>query len=75
MTYIERIHMLNKERKITNQDLAAMTDIPLGTLSKMLAGYSYSPKLSYIVSIATAFNVSIDYLLGRTPENKPYPKK
>lgn len=69
MNYIERINMLKKERKITNQDLAAMTDIPLGTLSKMLAGYSYSPKLSYIVSIATAFNVSIDYLVSGAEEN------
>jgi SOS-response transcriptional repressor LexA len=69
MNYIERINMLKKERKITNQDLAQMTDIPLGTLSKMLAGYSFSPKLSYIVSIATAFNVSIDYLISGTEEN------
>ena len=69
MNYIERINKLKKERKITNQDLAVMTDIPLGTLSKMLAGYSFSPKLSYIVSIATAFNVSIDYLVSGTEEN------
>lgn len=69
MNYIERINKLKKERKITNQDLAVMTEIPLGTLSKMLAGYSYSPKLSYIVAIATAFNVSIDYLISGAEEN------
>ncbi len=69
MNYIERINALKKERKITTQDLSAMTDIPVGTLSKMLAGYSESPRLSYIVAIATAFNVSLDYLISGVEEN------
>ncbi len=69
MNYIDRINMLKKERKMTNPDLSALTEIPLGTLTKMLAGYSESPKLSYIVSIATVFNVSLDYLIGGIEEN------
>ena len=69
MDYIERINKLKKERKITNAELSARTEIPLGTLSKMLAGYSDSPKLSYIVAIATVFNVSIDYIISGTEEN------
>ena len=69
MNYIERINALKKERKITTQDLSAMTDIPVGTLSKMLAGYSESPRLSYIVAIATAFNVSLDFLISGVEEN------
>lgn len=69
MNYIDRIKMLKKERKITTKDLSEMTDIPVGTLSKMLAGYSDSPKLSYIVLIATALNVSLDYLISGISEN------
>lgn len=69
MNYIDRINMLKKERKLTNPDLSALTDIPLGTLTKMLAGYAESPKLSYIVAIATVFNVSLDYLVSGIEEN------
>ena len=69
MNYIDRIKLLKKERKITTKELSEITEIPVGTLSKMLAGYSDSPKLSYVVSIATAFNVSLDYLICGIEEN------
>ncbi len=69
MNYIDRINQLKKEKGMTNSDLAKATDIPNGTLTKMLAGYSDSPKLSYIVSIATFFNVGIDYLVSGVEEN------
>ncbi len=69
MNYIDRIKMLKKERKITTKELSDATEIPVGTLSKMLAGYSDSPKLSYVVAIATAFNVSLDYLICGIEEN------
>lgn len=69
MNYIDKIKQLKKERKITTKELSEMTEIPVGTLSKMLAGYSDSPKLSYVVAIATAFNVSLDYLICGIEEN------
>ncbi len=69
MNYIDRINQLKKERGLTNADLAKATEIPNGTLTKMLAGYSESPKLSYIVAIATFFNVSLDYLISGIEEN------
>ena len=46
-----------------------MTGIPLGTLSKILAGISDSPKLVNIVAIAQALGCSLDYLVSGTPEN------
>ena len=69
MNYIDRIKALKKEKKITTKELSEATEIPVGTLSKMLAGYSDSPKLSYVVAIATAFNVSLDYLICGIEEN------
>jgi len=69
MNYIDRIKALKKEKKITTKELSDVTGIPVGTLSKMLAGYSDSPKLSYVVAIATAFNVSLDYLICEIEEN------
>ena len=69
MDYIGRIKQIKSEKKITNDKLSALTGIPLGTLSKLLAGISDSPKLSNIVSIANALGCSLDYIVSGTPDN------
>lgn len=69
MDYIDRIKQLKSEKKITNDALSEMTGIPLGTLSKILAGISDSPKLSNIVAICDALEVSLEYVVNGTPEN------
>ncbi len=69
MDYIERIKKIKSERKITNDMLSEMTGIPLGTLSKILAGFSESPKLANIVAICNALECSLDYIISGTPEN------
>ena len=68
-TYIDRIKQLKSEKKITNDALSEMTGIPLGTLSKILAGISDSPKLSNIVAICAALECSVDFILTGIPEN------
>ncbi|MBQ8432357.1 MAG: helix-turn-helix domain-containing protein [Clostridia bacterium] len=68
-TYIDRIKLLKNKKKITNDQLAAMTGIPLGTLSKLLAGMSDSPKLSNIIAICGALDCSVEYIVSGTPEN------
>ena len=68
-TYIDRIKQIKSEKKITNDQLSEMTGIPLGTLSKILAGISDSPKLSNIVAICAALECSVDYILTGIPEN------
>lgn len=69
VSYIDRIKQLKSERKITNDRLSEMTGIPLGTLSKILAGISDSPKLVNIVAIADALGCTLDYLISGNPEN------
>ena len=68
-TYIDRIKQIKSQKKITNDRLSEMTEIPLGTLSKILAGISDSPKLANIVSICEALGCSVDYILTGIPEN------
>ena len=68
-TYLERIKKLKSQRKITNDKLSEMTGIPLGTLAKLLAGISDSPKLANIVSISRALDCSLDWLITGVPEN------
>lgn len=68
-TYLERIKKIKSSRKITNDRLSEMTGIPLGTLSKLLAGVSESPKLSNIVAISRALDCSLDWLITGVPAN------
>lgn len=70
MDYIGRIKQLKSEQKITNDRLSEMTGIPLGTLSKILAGISDSPKLANIVAIADALGTSLDYIVSGIPQNQ-----
>lgn len=69
ISYIDRIKSRKAELKITNDQLSEMTGIPLGTLSKILAGISDSPKLANIVAIAEALDCSLDFLITGNPEN------
>ena len=45
MDYIDRIKARKSEKKITNDQLSELTGIPVSTLSKILAGFSDSPKI------------------------------
>jgi repressor LexA len=70
MDYIDRIKQKKSEKKITNDKLSELTGIPLGTLSKIMAGISDSPKLANIVAIADVLGCSLDYLVNGTPDNE-----
>ena len=69
MDYIDRIKKLKSQKKITNETLSKMTGIPLGTLSKIMAGISDSPKLANIVSICQALDCNLDYIVTGVKEN------
>lgn len=69
MDYISRIKRIKSEKKITNERLSELTGIPLGTLSKLLAGINDSPKLANVVAIADALECSLDYLVSGVPQN------
>ncbi len=69
MNYIDRIKKLKSQQKITNEKLSKLTGIPLGTLSKIMAGISDSPKLSNVMSICDALGCSLDYVVTGSPEN------
>lgn len=68
-TYLDRIKKLKGEKKLTNDQLAERSGIPLGTLSKFLAGMSDSPKLSTLMALCGALGCSVEYIVSGTPEN------
>ncbi|MBR2721465.1 MAG: helix-turn-helix domain-containing protein [Clostridia bacterium] len=67
--YIDRIKRLKSQKRMTNEELANRSGIPLGTLSKILAGMSDSPKLSNIVALCSALDCSVEYIVSGAPEN------
>ncbi len=66
---LQRIKDLKSEKKLTNERLAEMAGIPLGTLSKVLAGFSDSIKVSTLLRICDALECSLEYLVTGEPEN------
>ena len=70
LSYIQRIKQIKNEKRITNDKLSELTGIPLGTLSKILAGMNDSPKLSNMIAIADALGCSLDYIINGRPDNE-----
>ncbi len=71
---LNRIKMLKKEKGYTNEELAQFSNIPLGTLSKIMAGITKDPQLSNIIKIAEVLDVSADYLIwGNQTDISPCP--
>ena len=70
MDYIKRIKEVKSARKMTNDELSERTGIPGGTLSKILAGISETPKFCNIIAICEALNCSLDYIVSGLEENK-----
>jgi len=68
-SYIDRIKLMKSRKKMTNEQLAEKSGIPLGTLSKIMAGMSDSPKVASIVAICGALDCSVEYIVTGTPEN------
>ena len=54
---------------MTNEQLAEASGIPMGTLSKILAGMNDSPKLGNVVAICNALQCSVEYVVTGEPEN------
>ena len=68
-TYLDRIKLQKNKLRLTNERLAEKSGIPLGTLSKILAGMSDSPKLSTMIALCGALDCSVEYIVTGTPEN------
>ncbi|MBO5953822.1 MAG: helix-turn-helix transcriptional regulator [Oscillospiraceae bacterium] len=70
----ERIRNLREDRDLTQQDLAALLHCSQACYSNYEIGKRDIPTEA-LNTLADFYNTSTDYLLGRTKEKKPYPKK
>lgn len=64
MNWLDSIKKIKKEKNLTNEALSEMSGISLGTLNKLLSGATEDPKLSTLAALRTAFDVSMDKMLG-----------
>ena len=63
----ERLRQLRKERKETQAQIGAATGIGERHYQKFEAGDNF-PNVENLCALADHFEVSVDYLLGRTDE-------
>ena len=70
----QRIRDLREDRDLTQKELARLLKIHQTTYSDYELGRLNVP-VAVLHQLADFYGVSVDYLLGRTGEKKPYPKK
>lgn len=69
----ERIKNLREDKDLFQKDLAKILDITQRNYSYFETGKSDIPT-DILIKLADFYNTSIDYILGRTNEIKPYPR-
>lgn len=69
-----RIRDLREDNDHTQKELAALLHISQATYSRYETGDLEIPHTA-LQALADFYNTSVDYLLGRTDEVRPYAKK
>ena len=69
----ENIRNLRVDAGMTQQQVAEYLNVKQNTYSQYEIGVLYYP-IDVLCRLADRYQVSVDYLLGRTDEKKPYPR-
>ena len=72
--YENRLRDLREDRDLKQKDIADLLKIHQTTYSDYELNKLNIP-VPVLHTLADFYNVSVDYLLGRTSEKKPYPKR
>ena len=72
--YQNRIRDLREDRDLKQKDLAKLLQVHQSTYSDYELGNLNIP-VNALHALADFYHVSVDYLLGRTDETRPYPPK
>lgn len=70
----ENIRSLRIDRNLTQKQVAQYLGISQNTYSQYEIGVLNYP-VDALIKLADLYDVSVDYLLGRTSRKEPYPKK
>ena len=74
MMKYENIRILRIDNGYTQQRVASYLNIRQNTYSQYEIGVLNYP-VEALDKLADLYGVSVDYLIGRTEEKRPYPKK
>ena len=66
-----RIRDLREDRDLTQKQIAELLHIKQNTYSQYENGHRQIP-VDILIKLAQFYNTSVDYLLGRTNEKRPY---
>ena len=69
-----RLRDLREDRDLSQREVAKLLEMSQTGYSKYETGENDIPT-SVLQRLADFYNVSVDYLLGRTNQKTPYPKK
>lgn len=72
--YSDILKELRKDQGLTQQDMGALMGISQATYCDYENGVRRMP-LSMLCFLADTLGTSTDYILGRTAETRPYPKR
>ena len=65
--FIERLHLLKMQHNLLQKDIAKAAEISLRTYQRYESGERF-PDIEVLTKIADFFEVSTDYLLGRSDD-------
>ncbi len=74
MTFGERVHLIRRRRKMTQQALGDAVGVTKATIFRVEKGDFVDVKGQTIAKMAKTLNVSADYLLGLKDEPEPLDK-
>lgn len=70
---ILRLKEIREDRELYQKDIAKLLKITQQQYNKYELGINAIP-IEKLDILATFYNTSVDYLIGRTDERKPYPE-
>lgn len=70
---IQRLKEIREDKDLKQSEVAKVLGIKQQQYSEYEIGKRLIP-INYLYNLATFYNTSIDYLLGKTDVRKPYPK-
>ena len=72
MPYVEKLKVIRDEKKITNVEIAKISNIPLATVTRVFNGQTPNPTFETISRIALSLGISLDELIGlKEPNESP----
>ena len=64
MPYVEKLKELKEARKMTNQEIANLSNLPLATITRVFNGKTPNPTFETFAHIAIAMGASLDEIAG-----------